>query len=63
MPPFAGTGVGTEGLATTSRHYVASKAARGQLGWQTYEVMSTDLVKHCSAPNLLVNDIMAGLGG
>ena len=52
----------TEGLTSTSRNYVAGKVARGQIGWQTYEVLLTDLVKHCSAPNLLVNDFMAGVG-
>ncbi len=52
----------TEGLTTTSRNYVTNKVARGQLGWQTYAVMLTDVVKHCSAPNLLVNDFMAGVG-
>ena len=50
----------TEGLASTSRHSLAGKIARGQLGWQTYEVLLTDLVKHCSAPEFLVNDFMAG---
>ena len=52
----------TEGLTSTSHNYLAGKAAWGQIGWQTYEVLLTDLVKHCSAPNLLVNDFMAGVG-
>lgn len=52
----------TEGLVTSSRHYVATKSARGQLGWQFWEVVLTDLVKHCEAPNILVNDFMAGVG-
>ena len=52
----------TEGLTSTSRNYLAGKVARGQIGWQTYEVLLTDLVKHCSAPNLLVNGFMAGVG-
>ena len=53
----------TEGLTSTSRNYVAGgKVARGQIGWQTYEALLTDLVKHCSAPNLLVNEFMAGVG-
>ena len=52
----------SEGLTTTSRFHVANKGARGQWGWQTYEVMLTDLVKHCSAPNVVVKDFMAGVG-
>ena len=52
----------TEGLTCTTRNYVAGKVGRGQIGCQTYEVLLTDLVKHCSAPNLLVNDFMAGVG-
>ena len=55
-------GWGAENLSTTSCNYVTSKIARGQLGWQTYEVMLTDLVKHCSAQNWLVGDFMAGVG-
>ena len=52
----------TENLTSTSRNYVGGKVARGQIGWQTYEALLTDLVKNCSAPNLLVNDFMAGVG-
>ena len=52
----------TEGLTITSRHFVAGKVARGQIGWQTYEALLTDLVQNCTAPNVLVNDFMAGVG-
>ena len=52
----------TEGLVTSSRHHVPTKSGRGQLGWQFWEVVLTDLVKHCAAPNILVNDFMAGVG-
>ena len=52
----------TQGLAIVSRNYVAAKQARGQIGWQTYEALLTDLVQTITAPNLLVNDFMAGVG-
>ena len=51
-----------EELTCTSRNCLAGKVARGQIGWQTFEAVLTDLVKHCNAPNLLVNDFMAGVG-
>jgi hypothetical protein len=52
----------TEGLTIASRNHAAGKVARGQIGRQTYEALLTDLVQNCTAPNLLVNDFMAGVG-
>ena len=52
----------TEGLTVGSRNYVAGKQAQDQIGRQTYEVLLTDLVQNITAPSLLVNDFMAGVG-
>ena len=45
-----------------SPNYVAGKQARGQIGRHTYEVLLMDLVQNITAPNLFVNDFMAGVG-
>ena len=52
----------TYNLILSSPGDLANKAAKGQLGWDTYACVLKDLTKHCTAPTLLINDFMAGVG-
>ena len=52
----------TDNLHVGGRGYLGNKAARGQLGWQSYCTIFKDLVEHCNADTLIINDFMAGVG-
>ena len=49
----------SENMILSGHGYLANKAARGQL---TYACVLKDLTKHCTAPTLLINDFVAGVG-